>query len=55
MHKEWLSFFWNFYSKEAHLSLAQMYVEDERFKEHYDKIAVGLAEFLLEALKVYLQ
>lgn len=53
LHKEWLGCFWNFYSKEAHISLVQTYVDDPRFKKYYDAIAVGCAEFLLEAMKVY--
>lgn len=53
LHKEWLGYFWNFYSKEAHISLVQTYVDDPRFKKYYDAIAVGCAEFLLEAMKIY--
>lgn len=55
LHGQWLSMFWKdgMYSKEAHLSLGQMYVEDERFKKYYDDIEEGAAEFLYEALKVY--
>jgi len=40
LHKEWLEYFWNHYSKEAHLGLAQTYVDDPRFKKYYDAIAV---------------
>ena len=55
MHRDWLTFFWpeGTYSKQAHLSLAQMYVDDERFKKHYENIAPGLSEFLLKALTFY--
>jgi DNA-binding transcriptional MerR regulator len=53
MHKEWLGYTWNFYSKEAHMGLAQMYVDDPRFRKYYDDIAVGCAEFLNEAIKIY--
>lgn len=53
LHKEWLGYFWNFYSKEAHLGLAQSYVDDPRFRKYYDSIAEGCAEFLYEALKIY--
>ncbi len=55
LHRQWLSMFWQdgMYSKEAHLSLGQMYVEDERFKKYYDDIEEGAAEFLYEALKIY--
>lgn len=53
MHKQWLTYYWNDYSKEAHQGLAQMYVDDERFKAYYDKIAPGAAEFLRDAIFVY--
>ena len=54
MHKKWLGFFWTGYSKEAHLGLAQTYVEDPRFTAYYDEnVAPGSAGFLLEAMKFY--
>lgn len=53
LHKQWLGFFWPSYSKEAHLGLAQTYVDDSRFKSYYDSIAPGAAEFLLAAMKIY--
>ena len=57
LHKEWICFFWDegTYSKEAHLGMAQMYVDDERFTAYYDKIAPGLAVFLLEAIQIFCQ
>ena len=54
LHKEWLGHYWNFYNKEAHLNLCLMYTQDERFKEYYEKIAPGCADFLYEAMKIYL-
>ena len=36
-------------SSEIHVSLAQMYVNDPRFKAHYDATAPGLAEFIHQA------
>lgn len=53
LHKKWLMYFWPEYSKEAHAGLAQMYVDDERFKAYYDKEQPGIAEFLREAILVY--
>lgn len=50
LHKKWLSFTWSNYSKEAHRGLAQMYVDDERFTEYYDKEQPGLALFLRDAI-----
>jgi len=41
------------YSKEAHRSMAEMYVADERFKAYYDKIADGAAEFFKKAIDIY--
>lgn len=53
LHKQWLTFSWHDYSKEAHASLAQMYVDDERFKAYYDKEQPGIAEFLRDAIFIY--
>ena len=53
LHRRWLSYTWSSYSKEAHAGLAHMYVEDERFREYYDKEQPGLAEFLRDAILVY--
>jgi DNA-binding transcriptional MerR regulator len=53
LHKEWLGYFWSHYSKEAHLGLARTYVDDPRFRKYYDDIAVGCAEFLYDAIKIY--
>jgi DNA-binding transcriptional MerR regulator len=53
LHKQWLCFYWNEYSKEAHAGLAQMYVDDERFTAYYDKEQPGTAEFLRDAIHIY--
>lgn len=53
LHKQWLSFTWPSYSKEAHAGLAQMYVDDERFAAYYDKACEGGARFLRDAILVY--
>jgi len=53
LHRQWLCFTWPEYSKEAHAGLVQMYVQDERFKEYYDKICPGAARFLKEAVLIY--
>ncbi|WNS41423.1 MerR family transcriptional regulator [Paenibacillus sp. MMS20-IR301] len=53
LHRQWLSFHWGTYSKEAHAGLAQMYVDDERFTAYYDKRRPGMAEFLRDAVHVY--
>ena len=53
LHKNWLCFFWDEYSKEAHMGVAQMYVDDPRFTAYYDKIAPGCAVFLRDAVEFY--
>lgn len=53
LHRQWLSFTWNSYTKEAHAGIAQMYVADERFKAYYDKLQPGAAEFLRDAILIY--
>ncbi|WP_031547891.1 MerR family transcriptional regulator [Salinicoccus luteus] len=50
LHKEWLMYTWNEYSKEAHQGLAEMYVTDARFRKYYDDVAPGAAEFLRAAI-----
>ena len=53
LHRQWLSYTWGSYSKEAHADLAQMYVDDERFTAYYDKKQPGLAVFLRDAVHIY--
>ena len=53
LHKEWLECYWPTYSKGAHASIAQMYVDDERFTAYYDAYQPGTAEFLRDAIMVY--
>lgn len=54
MHKKWLSYYWDFYSAEAHLGLVTLYVEDQRFTDYYDNMKKGLATFMLQAMKHHL-
>jgi len=53
LHKNWLSYTWPNYTKEAHAGLAQMYVDDERFTAYYDKDQPGLAKFLRDAIIIF--
>ena len=55
LHRQWLIFHWpkGMYTPEIHFNLAEMYCQDERFKEYYEKIAPKGAEFLKEAIKIY--
>ncbi|MBH8605574.1 MerR family transcriptional regulator [Thermoactinomyces sp. CICC 10522] len=52
LHKRWLTFHWSDYSREAHAGLAQMYVDDERFKAYYEK-QPGMTEFLRDAILIF--
>ncbi|WAA10998.1 MerR family transcriptional regulator [Fervidibacillus albus] len=53
LHKQWLTFYWGDYSKKAHAGIADLYVEDERFKAYYEKVAPGAAQFLREAIHYF--
>lgn len=53
LHKQWLCVFWDSYSKEAHIGVTQMYVDDPRFTAYYDTIKVGCAQFLRDAVAHY--
>lgn len=53
LHKKWLTYYWQEYSKEAHAGLAQMYVDDPRFTAHYDEKQPGTAVFLRDAILIY--
>ncbi|UOQ45975.1 MerR family transcriptional regulator [Halobacillus salinarum] len=53
LHRQWLTNYWDKYTKEAHAGVAQMYVDDERFKAYYDKENPGTAEFLRDAIMIY--
>ncbi|MVX62640.1 MerR family transcriptional regulator [Clostridium chromiireducens] len=53
LHRQWLTYSWSEYSKEAHAGLAQMYVDDERFTAYYDKYQPGLSAFLRDAIFIY--
>ena len=37
----------------AYCGLGQMYVDDERFRANYEKVAEGLAEYQRDAMAVY--
>lgn len=57
LHGEWASTFWENgeYSPEAHELLADLYVQDDRFKSYYDAVVSGGAEFLNKAVKNYIK
>jgi len=51
-HHEWLTVFWT-PNAEAYVSLTQMYVDDERFRAHYDEVTPGAAALLRDAAAIY--
>lgn len=53
LHKNWLTFSWPSYSKEAHRGLAGLYTADERFTAYYDKRVNGCAQFLCDAITAF--
>jgi len=53
LHRQWLSYYWDAYTKEAHAGLAQMYVDDARFRAYYDEKQPGTAAFLRDAILIY--
>lgn len=55
LHKQWLCMFWpdGSYNAQAHMALAQSYVDDPRFTAYYDKIADGATVFLRDAINVF--
>ena len=55
LHKKWLCYYWDGYSKEAHIGVTKMYVDDPRFTAYYDKIEPGCAAFLRDAVAIYCQ
>lgn len=53
LHRKWLCFYWPKYTKQAHAGVAQMYVDDPRFTEYYDKDQPGTAQFFRDAIWIY--
>lgn len=54
MHFKHLNFYYEV-TKERYEGLGKMYVEDERFKAHYEKYRDGLAVFLRDAIFIFCQ
>ena len=53
LHSQWITAWWGYYDPASHAALPEMYVEDERFKQYYDKEQPGTAVFLRDAIKIY--
>lgn len=54
-HAAWLAHYWpqGAVTPKAHIGMAEMYVQDERFAAYYEQVAPGCAAFLAEAVKAY--
>lgn len=52
LHKKWLMSYLpkGTYTKETHKAIVLGYTQDARFSEYYDKIAVGSAQFIKDAV-----
>jgi len=50
MHQEWIKIYWKEYSIEAHKSLVQMYVTDDRFAAYYNNVVANGAIFIRDAV-----
>ena len=48
-HRAAVTRFWDC-GHEAHRCLAEMYLADERFRQHYDDIALGLAQYVHDVI-----
>jgi uncharacterized protein YdhG (YjbR/CyaY superfamily)/DNA-binding transcriptional MerR regulator len=55
LHQQWLCVYWpdGYYRPEAHKGLAEMYCQDPRFREYYEKIGPNCADFLKKAINYY--
>ena len=52
LHYEWVCLFWT-PNREQYVGLGELYGQDPRFTEFYDKKANGLADFIGEAIRVW--
>ncbi len=51
VHQAWICAYWKEYSPRAHAGLAQMYVDDERFRAYYEqRVGKGAAEVLRDVI-----
>ena len=55
LHRAFLEFWWHWYRPEAHSEIVKMYLQDEGFKKFYDDRKPGAAQFLHDAVHVYLK
>lgn len=55
LHRRWLDFVFPDYDPARHRGIAQLYVADERFTAYYDGQVSGCAEFLRDAVAIYIR
>lgn len=57
LHGAWLAHYWpeGAVTPQAHIGMAEMYVQDERFTAYYEAVAPGAAAFLEKAVKAFYQ
>lgn len=57
LHAAWLAHYWpkNAVTSAAHIAMAEMYTQDERFTAYYETVVPGGAAFLAGAVKAYYQ
>ena len=55
LHAAWLERYWGpgRVTPDAHVGMAEMYTQDERFAAYYEQVAPGCAAFLLQAVRAY--
>lgn len=55
LHAAWLAHYWpkGAVTPQAHIGMAAMYAQDERFTAYYEKVAPGCAAFFEKAVKAY--
>ena len=53
LHKEWLGYPWKDYTEQKHKGTVDLYIQDARFREYYDREQDGCAEFLIAAVNFW--
>ena len=55
LHAAWLAHYWprGAVTPQAHMGMAEMYTQDERFTAYYEQVAPGAAAFLAQAVRTY--
>lgn len=55
LHARWLTVLVSPYAPERHRGIAELYVCDKRFTDYYDREVPGCAQFLRDAVDIYVQ